>query len=179
MPIAIIAVLVVIALAGVGIFALQSDEPTTTPAESTTAREVEEETSEPTVVTEPEESATPPTVDTESEPIETDTPTIPAVADTTYDDGSYTASASYLTPARVSHDMDVTLTITDDVVTAVSITYDGGAANTSSLKRFDGAYQAAVIGVSLEELSLSRIGGASLTSNAFNEAVSDIRNQAS
>ncbi|KXJ97864.1 MAG: hypothetical protein UZ19_OD1000928 [Parcubacteria bacterium OLB19] len=44
-------------------------------------------------------------------------------------------------------------------------------------ERFDGAYKTQVVGKRLEDISLSRVGGASLTSKAFNEAIANIIDQ--
>jgi hypothetical protein len=52
------------------------------------------------------------------------------------------------------------------------------APKTPSHTGFDTAYEAEVVGQPLDDLRLSRTGGASLTSDAFNEAVTDIKQQA-
>jgi hypothetical protein len=89
---------------------------------------------------------------------------------------AYTENTSYLTPARTEHKMAVTLTVADGVVTDASVTYDGQSSGFSNPnhERFDAAYKTEVIGKKLSEVSLSRVGGASLTSKAFNEAVAKI-----
>lgn len=92
----------------------------------------------------------------------------------------YTAQATYLTPARTSHTIDVTLTLEGGVVSTASVVYDGGKGfSNGHQERFDKAYKSLVIGKSLDEISLSRVGGASVTSQAFNEAVVKIKSQAS
>ena len=107
-------------------------------------------------------------------------PVAPAsVAMPQFANGTYTVAASYFTPRRTKHDMDITLTIVDDVITAATITYDGEVASSPNHTRFDEAYRAEVIGKPLEQVSLSRTGGASLTSAAFNEALVEIKTQAS
>lgn len=103
---------------------------------------------------------------------ETEAPTVPVVVSQTY-----TAEASYLTPRRTEHVIDVTLTIDGTTITNADVTYDGGAAATPSHAGFDNAFEAAVIGQNINTISLSRVGGASLTSNAFNDAVAEIRTQ--
>lgn len=92
---------------------------------------------------------------------------------------TFTAEASYLTPKRTEHDIVVSLTLKDRVVVDADVTYDGGAAQTPAHSGFDGAYKSEVIGKTLNEISLSRVGGASLTSDAFNEAVAEIRSERS
>lgn len=87
-------------------------------------------------------------------------------------------TGTYLTPARTSHTIDVSLTIEGGIVTAADVVYDNGEGfSNPNQERFDAAYQAQVIGKPLSEISLSRVGGASLTSAAFNEAVAQIRAQ--
>lgn len=90
---------------------------------------------------------------------------------------TFTADVSYLTPARTSHDMKVSLTVDNaGVVTDANIIYDNGDGfSNGHQERFDKAYKTEVIGKSLENISLSRVGGASLTSGGFNEAVAKIR----
>jgi hypothetical protein len=93
---------------------------------------------------------------------------------------TFTEDVSYLTPARTEHKMAVSLTITDGVVTDSTIVYDGGEGfSNPNQERFDAAYKAEVIGKTLSEISLSRVGGASLTSQAFNDAVAKIAAQQS
>lgn len=89
---------------------------------------------------------------------------------------TYTASANYMTPARTEHDIAVTLTLdSDGVVTDADVVYDDSTGySNANQERFDNAYKNEVVGVPLENISLSRVGGASLTSGAFNEAVEKI-----
>lgn len=95
-----------------------------------------------------------------------DTPTVRSV------------DASYLTPARTRHTITIKLTLSSDIVTDASVVYDDGAGfSNPHQERFDGAYKAEVIGKPLGDIRLSRVGGASLTSGAFNEAVQQIAAQ--
>jgi hypothetical protein len=92
-----------------------------------------------------------------------------------------TRSATYLTPRRTEHTVAVTMTVTGDVVTDVSVAFDGkpeGEYSNDNQARFNAAYSQQVIGKSLNDISLSRVGGASLTSQAFNEAVEQISRDA-
>ena len=97
----------------------------------------------------------------------------------TYNNGTYTANATYFTPKRVQHNISVTLTINDDVITAADVLYDDAEAKTPSHTGFDGAYEQLVLGVEIDNLDLARVGGASLTTVAFNEALADIASDAS
>jgi hypothetical protein len=89
-----------------------------------------------------------------------------------------TGTAKYSTPARITHDIAVTLTLDGDVVTDVFVNFDNGKGPANDhQKRFESSYKTAAIGQKLGNLSLSRVGGASLTSGGFNEAVAQIRAQ--
>ncbi len=91
---------------------------------------------------------------------------------------SLTGAAKYSTPARVTHDIAVTLTLEGDVVTDAIVNYDNGKGPANDhQKRFESAYKTEVIGKKLSEVSLARVGGASLTSGGFNEAVAQIKSQ--
>lgn len=121
-----------------------------------------------------EEVAAP--TDTTTATAPTDTPVEPPVADTAVSNainGTFTGNGTYLTPARGQHSVAVTVTVKDDVITAVSTRYDGKDSGFSNghQERFDAAYKSQVIGKTLGEISLSRVGGASLTTNGFNDAI--------
>jgi hypothetical protein len=166
MPI-IIAIVAAIVLVGAGVYFFSGNTPETEPTIS-----IEETMNEPvTVPTEPAAPTEP--VVTETEPSREATEETP-VAST---GGTFTASASYLTPARTSHDIDVTLTVdATGIITAAEVVYDKGEGfSNGHQERFDGAYRAAVIGQSIDTVSLSRVGGASLTSKGFNDAIAQIR----
>lgn len=95
-----------------------------------------------------------------------------------YVDGTYSSSATYLTPKRVEHEIAVELTVENDIVTDVIVRYNGEEAKTPMHQNFAGAWEEVVVGQSLDSIELSRVGGASLTSEAFNEAVADIKAEA-
>ena len=92
--------------------------------------------------------------------------------------GEFTASVDYRVPAPELNKMSVTLTLENDVVKAVTV---NNVANSPASKQYEShflpAYQAEVIGKKLSDVSLSRVGGASLTSSAFNAAVKAIVEQ--
>ncbi|UYK40048.1 FMN-binding protein [Microbacterium terricola] len=101
----------------------------------------------------------------------------PATAtDTDYADGEYTATGWY--GGLPSHH-DVTLTIDDDVVTAVEITTP--AEDETSLgyqRRFAEALPGAVIGRNIDEIALDRLAGSSGCSEGFMAALAKIKDQA-
>ncbi len=91
-----------------------------------------------------------------------------------------TGKGTYQTPARTTHEIDVTLTVEAGIVTDAKVVYDNGEGfSNPNQERFDGAYKALVVGKSLNDISLSRVGGASLTTEAFNQALVSIKAQQS
>jgi len=106
-------------------------------------------------------------------------------AETTTDDpvaevalATLSGTAKYTTPARITHDIEVSLTLEGNIVKDVIVNFDKGKGPANDYqKRFESSYRAEVVGKNISEVSLSRVGGASLTSGGFNEAVSQIREQ--
>lgn len=95
-----------------------------------------------------------------------------------YANGTYTASGSYRSPGG-NEEIDVTITITDGVVTESSVT--PLAASRESMEYQDdfvSGYKSQVVGKSLADIQLGKVSGSSLTSRGFNEALDQIRNQA-
>jgi hypothetical protein len=98
---------------------------------------------------------------------------------TTYTDGTYVTQTTYRTPDRDTYYVDVTLTVADDIISSANVTFDPKAARDKYVKNFSSAYTSKVVGKSLEGMKLSRVGGASLTTTAFNKAITTIQGQAS
>lgn len=167
-------VLIVLALIGAAavlvFFVLPDNQPPAKPptdAEVTTVRKIEQEDTVPIF-----QEASQHTDEVSRMPIES-----PKIS--SYIDGTYTAIASYFTPKRVKHEISATLTVRNDIITSADVQYDGESAKTPSHQGFDGAYRPLLLGVSVDNLDLSRVGGASLTTTAFNEALADIKSDAS
>ncbi len=96
----------------------------------------------------------------------------------TYKDGQYEATGQYATPESVET-VDVTLTIAGDTVTAVEVTGDPQAAESRRYQsEFIGGIQDEVVGKKLDEISVSKVAGSSLTSGGFNKAVDAIKTEA-
>ncbi|MFF7683641.1 hypothetical protein ACFZA2_12870 [Microbacterium sp. NPDC007973] len=96
----------------------------------------------------------------------------------TYADGTYEATGQYATPESVET-IDVTLTIAGDTVTAVEVTGDPQAAESKRYQsEFIGGIQDEVVGKKLDEISVSKVAGSSLTSGGFNAAVETIKTEA-
>jgi len=97
-----------------------------------------------------------------------------------YEDGTFQATADYQSP-NGTETIDVTLTLEGDTVTDVVV--EGASVNPSpEVERYQGEFEdgiaAEVVGKKLDDLSVDRVGGSSLTSGGFNEAVEQIKKKA-
>jgi len=110
-----------------------------------------------------------------------DAPTPDAESDSAvtgpYDDGTFEATADYQSP-NGTETIEVTLTLEGDVVTDVEVA--GKSVDPSpEVIRYQGEFEDGiadeVVGKKLDELSVDRVGGSSLTSGGFNEAVEQIK----
>lgn len=96
----------------------------------------------------------------------------------TYQDGTYTASGSYQTPETVEQ-IEVTITLADNVVTAVEVTGDPQASESRRYQsEFIGGISDEVVGKNINDLSVDRVAGSSLTSGGFNDALEEIKAEA-
>lgn len=110
------------------------------------------------------------TIELTEAPIVTDTQT---AAD--YQDGTYTTDVTYQTPKRDEYGVNVSLTLTKDIVTDAKVIYSNGAEKDPNAAKFEAAYKTEVIGKDIDTLNLARVGGASLTTAAFNNALVKIK----
>jgi Uncharacterized protein conserved in bacteria len=97
--------------------------------------------------------------------------------DSTYVDGNYMATGQY---GSLPSSIGVSVTLKDDVITAVKVTPH--ATNVTSRdyqERFAEAIPAIVIGRDIDEVNVSRVAGASGTSDGFNDAIQRIKKQSS
>lgn len=162
---------VVIVVIGVSYTLFQNSKPGGETADTTAIR-VEE--------TIPEDN-TAPTDSVAAEPVPETTVSTPTtkpevVADAPdYVDGTYTTAVTYTTPKNDEYLLDITLTIANDVVVDADVVYSQGAEKDPNAQRFEAAYEAQVIGKDMDAISLSRVGGASLTTGAFNNALAKIK----
>jgi uncharacterized protein with FMN-binding domain len=148
-----------IAAAGIaGALALAGCTPSETPAEPETDTSTPEATPSATIA--PDSSAS-----AES-------------SDSTYADGTYTAEGSYATPESVET-IVVTVTLQDDVVTGVEVTGDPQKSESEKYQgEFIGGIADVVVGEDIDDISVSRVAGSSLTSAGFNQAIEAIRAEA-
>jgi uncharacterized protein with FMN-binding domain len=95
-----------------------------------------------------------------------------------YKDGTYSADGSYQTPETVEK-ISVSVTLSAGTVTKVSVTGDPQAAETRHYQaQFIGGIAAQVVGRKLDEISVDKVAGSSLTSKGFNQALATIRTEA-
>ena len=96
----------------------------------------------------------------------------------TYADGTYTAEGSYQTPESVET-ISVTVTLENDVITAVEVTGNPTKRESEEYQAdFIGGIQEVVVGKDIDEISVSRVAGSSLTSGGFNDAIAQIKDEA-
>lgn len=92
-----------------------------------------------------------------------------------YADGTYTAEGSYATPESVET-VEVTVTLADGVVTDVEVVGEPQKPESEKYQgEFIGGIADVVVGVPVDELSVSRVAGSSLTSGGFNQAIEQIK----
>ncbi len=96
-----------------------------------------------------------------------------------YQDGTYTATVKYEVPYGYVESLDATVTIVDNIVTETDVAFEiVNPVSTSYVDAFEQYYKDEVIGQTVDDISLSRIGGASLTNVAFDAALQNIKNEA-
>lgn len=174
MPIILIIVGVIVAL-GLGTFFYSNQTPTKTRAAVVT--EIKATSTLPTDT--PTESTTSVTTTTTSSTTATE-PTLTPTATTVYQSAEFSAESTYIAPSRAKHKVNVTLTIANDIVTNSSVTFGGDVDKTSAgyQAKFTAAYKAQVVGKSLNSIALARVGGASLATGAYNNALTQIKTNA-
>lgn len=96
-------------------------------------------------------------------------------ADGAYADGTYEATGSYVSPGG-QQQVEVTLSLTDGVVTAVTVTPDAADPRSQGFQeQFASGIGEVVLGVPLDELAVDKVSGSSLTSGGFADAVEQIK----
>jgi uncharacterized protein with FMN-binding domain len=92
-----------------------------------------------------------------------------------YTDGTYTADGSYNAPSG-AESITVEITLVDDVVTDVVVTPHATEGNQAQFQgQFASGIAAEVKGKDIDTLDVSRVGGSSLTSGGFNQALDAIK----
>jgi hypothetical protein len=174
MPIVLIIIGLAVAV-GVGGYFLRPEE-VVTPKELSESPEHEDITNE--IVIPRENNLLPEANENTNSEVSESSSSIDSELETTlYADGAHTVNSAYVAPGNANHTLAVTLTLKDDVVTASTIKFGGDTIEASSnfQQKFTAAYQSQVIGKKIDDIKLSRVGGASLTTKAFNEAVAKVK----
>lgn len=99
-------------------------------------------------------------------------------ANSAYQNGSFSATGTYKSPAG-AESITVNITLKDSVIANTTAT----AQTTDSTSRmyqneFLNGYKSMVVGKNIDEVSLSKVSGSSLTSAGFNDALSQIKTKA-
>lgn len=163
-----------------------TETPVTTPEKETPVAQNEASNTETTTIAPKEETQAPtPTTQTPAVTPKPETPAanppVPAapVETNTYTNGTYSNTVSYKVPEGATESITISLTLVNDKVT--DMTFSGVTNKRESEKyqdRFSNSVRSLVIGQPIDSIDLSRVGGASLTTNAFNKAVNAIQQQA-
>jgi len=116
---------------------------------------------------------------TEPETTETEAPSTESGTDAgAYTDGTYTESGTYQAPSG-TETVDVTVTLAGGVITDLTVV---GEATDPQAKLHQGEFisgiNAIVVGKNIDEISVDKVGGSSLTSGGFNAAIEAIKDDA-
>lgn len=92
-----------------------------------------------------------------------------------YEDGTYSATGSYQAPSG-TESVEVTVTLEGNVITDLEVV---GDATDPQAKLHQGQFidgiDAVVVGKNIDELQVDKVGGSSLTSGGFNQAIEQIK----
>jgi len=104
--------------------------------------------------------------------------TTAAAAASTYADGTYTATGSYSSPGG-TETISISLTLTGDVITAATAEGEASGGPSSQYQgEFEENFAALIVGKDIDDVSLDKVAGSSLTSGGFNAAVETIKSDA-
>ena len=96
----------------------------------------------------------------------------------TYADGTYTAEGTYFSPGG-RESIDVSVTLNDGIIANTSLTTNATSGEAEEYQsQFAAGYKERVIGKNIDEVSLDRVAGSSLTPNGFNNALQQIKDDA-
>lgn len=96
-----------------------------------------------------------------------------------YNNGTYSTSVTYAVPKGERNTIKVTLTLKDGAITDVSTTHAYNDRESGAyIDSFDAQIKSAIVDTLLTEAYAGRVGSASLTSNAFNQALQQIQHDA-
>ena len=107
-----------------------------------------------------------------------DTPDIGEADAGAYADGDYSAEGSYSNPGGQST-VKVDLTINDGTISDVTVTPEAENGTSKQYQeKFAGGVADEVVGKSLDDIKVSKVAGSSLTSEGFNQAIEQIKTDA-
>lgn len=108
----------------------------------------------------------------------TDSTNSAADSSATFKDGTYTATGSYQTPGG-QESIDLTVTLSGNTITDATVVQNASGGEAAEYQsKFASGYRSLVVGKKITDVSLTRVAGSSLTPVGFNNAISDIENQA-
>lgn len=95
-----------------------------------------------------------------------------------YKNGTYKATGTYRSPGG-TETVDLTVTLGAGVVVNAELATHPSTRDAEDYQgRFKSGYKALVVGKKIDDISLSRVAGSSLTSGGFNQALEQIKNDA-
>jgi uncharacterized protein with FMN-binding domain len=128
----------------------------------------------------PKKAAVPVTEETSGATTSTNTATTTTAAPmiSAYKDGTYSATGSYISPGGPDN-VTVSVTLANGIITDATVT-SGAHDPTSSHYQgiFIANYKPLVIGKNIDDVVLSKVSGSSLTSGGFNDALTQIKAEA-
>lgn len=95
-----------------------------------------------------------------------------------FKDGTYTATGSYQTPGG-RESIGVTVDLADNIISDATVQQNAISGEAQEFQSaFASGFKSQVVGKKIDQVSLSRVAGSSLTPIGFNNAIDDIENQA-
>jgi hypothetical protein len=108
----------------------------------------------------------------------TSTPIAPSENTLVYKNGTYTATGNYVSPGG-SETINITLVIENDmVVDATAVPQATRPISVTMQNAFSSNFKALIVGKKVDEVSLDKVSGSSLTPKGFNDAIIKIKAQA-
>lgn len=102
----------------------------------------------------------------------------PTGADTAYADGTFSATGSYQTPGG-EESIGVTVTLESGIVSDVQTEPMPSNATTELYQgKFSSGIREQIVGTPLDDLSVDKVSGSSLTSGGFRTAIEQIKSEA-
>jgi uncharacterized protein with FMN-binding domain len=95
-----------------------------------------------------------------------------------YKDGSYSATGSYVSPGG-AESIKITLVLKDDIITDASAEVLATRPTSKQMQiAFASGFKAMIVGKNINDVTLDKVSGSSLTPQGFNDAVAKIKAQA-